>query len=541
MATLLVLLPPAATAGLAADEPLVITAEARWKFSGDDGATWTSRPPVVPGGKRVTLLARTRFQVPDPAAAGYWALTHNLLPTRIKVDFQLNDRDVPAPLKGMYYKTVPGVEAGLLKKGENVLTANIRIDNRRPRRRRGRKVLADYNLPLPRNLPTLAAPKLKIQTGPILGAFGKDYFTVACRTNVPTAVALYVCQTPARKLKEVGRSPLGLFHRFMVKDAPNRPDEYVLVAESGGRYEVAPMSRPVFPAKDLRVAIGTRYEVAPVIRPVFPTKDLRFVIMGDSRSRTGHWAKVAAAVVEEKPHFVIFNGDMCGHGTNDWEWDEHYLGPEPARKLLSTVPYYPVHGNHEENAPILGKLFYTPSPGGTALDWAQEIGLALFVAIDGRPAHGWRDTGWIEKVLSASKAKFIFFASHYPAYSSGNNGELEADGRPEDRGYRIARRALLPLLRKHKATALIVAHEHCYERSDLPGGLPQLCIAGAGAPLTSKRPEEVARRQNPYSKIYVKTLNYGLFQIEGDTCTYQAKTPEGKVIDTLTWKPRQVE
>jgi hypothetical protein len=204
------------------------------------------------------------------------------------------------------------------------------------------------------------------------------------------------------------------------------------------------------------------------------------------------------------------------------------------------VPYYPVWGNHEENAPVMKKLFHTPGPGGADVNWAQHIGPVLLIGIDGRPAHRWQNPRWIDRALSGSKAKFIFFVSHYPAYSSGSNGELDEEtGEPEDSGYRIARRTLLPRLRKHRATAFVVAHEHCYERSDLPGGLVQICSAGAGAPRTRKQDDEVARRQNPYSKVFAPVLHYSLFEVRGDTCTFTAKTPDGRALDRLTFRARK--
>jgi len=524
--------PPSAASATAKARP-VIRAEGRWQFSDDGGKTWTSRPPAVAPGRRVHLDARATFRVPDPSASSHWELTHHLRPSRVTVSFRLNGTELPGVLPGMRYKVIRGIPAGRLRKGANELTAKVLVDNRP----RGRRRLADLKpraLPLPPQPPELAGQTLRIQTGPALGAFGEDFFTVCLRTNLPAEVRLTVTEQawaanrrPSEPRVSATTSSAGLYHRF-------RADRHPTCTRL--RYEL----RASAPGQTPTTA-GAAVEL-----PVFTGKGrandrMRFIITGDSRTRTDKWGVVAAAILAEKPDFLIFNGDMNGHGSSDWEWDEHYFGPDPARRLLATVPYYPVYGNHEEDAAVMRELFYTPSDDGRAKDWAQEIGPALFVGIDGRPGHGWRDSRWIAGTLAASKAKFIFFVSHYPAYSSGNNGELEPDGQPEDRGYRIARRVILPLLRKHRATAFVVAHEHCYERSDLPGGIAQICAAGAGAPLTSRKPDDQARRQNPYSKIYLKTLNYGLFTIAGDTCTFQAKTPAGKVIDTLSWRARRAD
>ncbi|KKK69849.1 hypothetical protein LCGC14_2929910, partial [marine sediment metagenome] len=266
---------------------------------------------------------------------------------------------------------------------------------------------------------------------------------------------------------------------------------------------------------------------------------MRFIVAGDSRSNTHDWATVSAAILAEKPDLLVFNGDMNDNGTSDWEWDTHFMGPASAKKLLATVPFYPIWGNHEGNASIMGKFFHTPSPTGAGKNWAQQIGSVQFVGLDGRPSHRWRNNRWIDKTLAASKGKFIVFCSHYPAYSSCGNGELDSRGQPEDSGYRIARKTILPLLRKYKAAAFMVAHEHCYERSDLPGGLTQIIAAGAGAPRS--RLSDDAKAQNPYSKVFARSLHYELFEVDGDRLSFTAKAPDGKVIDRVSWQARELD
>ena len=65
---------------------------------------------------------------------------------------------------------------------------------------------------------------------------------------------------------------------------------------------------------------------------------------------------------------------------------------------------------------------------------------------------------------------------------------------------RQARQTIVPLLRKYKATAYICGHDHCYERSELPGGVSHVISGGAGAPLRQKMPTAAA--QNPYYNIH---------------------------------------
>ncbi len=69
-------------------------------------------------------------------------------------------------------------------------------------------------------------------------------------------------------------------------------------------------------------------------------------------------------------------------------------------------------------------------------------------------------------------------------------------------------------------------------RGALPGGSRRRRPGGriAGEP---------ARRQNPYSKVFAPVLQYSLFEVRGDTCAFPAKTPDGKVLDRLTFRARR--
>jgi len=120
---------------------------------------------------------------------------------------------------------------------------------------------------------------------------------------------------------------------------------------------------------------------------------LRLVSMGDCRSRPRDWAAVAAAVLKANPDLAVFNGDMTTCGRYDWLWFEEFHAP--AEELLATVPFYPVMGNHEENAPVYPLLFYTPGGDGNAKNWAQQIGPVLLIAYDTQWSRA-RDTDFPE-------------------------------------------------------------------------------------------------------------------------------------------------
>ena len=490
---------------------------AEWEYSTDRGTTWSRRVPIVRSGQKAPVYARASFKVDDPSRYVALELSHGL-PARQRMFFRINGKLVVPPEKGMYYRTIPAIPPDLLRVGTNVLEAKLGYDNRPPPQSPRR--MPTVHVALKPLLVGLEPRHLRISSGPILGVVEKDFFAVTCRTNMPAKMEVYRHAHGGGQLTFVTDSPPGLIHRLRVQRQQEGADGcYVLVADNG------------------------RHARAEVIRAAdYPKagEPFRFIGMGDSRTNPDDWAAVAAAALKERPDLVVFSGDMVSRGRNDWEWDEEYFGP--AKDFFANIPYYAVIGNHEEDAPLYPKLFYTPSPDGTARHWIQEINGVLLIGIDGR--DDWsvesENVEWLEGILQLSQARFIFLFSHYPAWSSSSHGRLrEETGRPREREVREAQDAIVPLLVRYRATAYVCGHDHCYERSELPGGLSHVISGGAGAPLRTKAAE--AEIQNPYSAVFARTLHYCLFEITGNTCTMKAITPEGEMIDTRSWTARELK
>lgn len=419
----------------------------------------------------------------------------------------LNGLEVLPPVQGMLYRSVPGVLTPLLKKGENVLSATWTTAPQ-TLKAGAEPTVVMKGTDLPLRLFGLTPQALAFQTGPVLGHAGPDFFTVACRTNMPAEVTLEVDG-------RTYRSRADLMHALKAEG---------LRADTEYAYTLT--ARPA-DGREPAVAAGPY-----TVRTLPAGGRLVFAALGDSRTFAQNWAMVAAATLKARPAFALFMGDMVTAGRNDWEWDEQFFGV--ARPFFAAVPFYPVIGNHEQNAPVIPKLF--PLPAERC--WTQEVGPALLIGIDG--AMNWSADGpqakWLEGVLAQTQAKFIFLASHYPAWSSGAHGRLNADGTPRETTMVQARDVILPLLKKYRATAMFVGHDHNYERSEPENGITQITTGGAGAPLGPKLPG--AEKQNPGSQLFEAKLHYCLITVDGDTCTMQAITPDEKIIDTRQWKAR---
>lgn len=489
---------------------------ATWQYSMDGGASFSPLEPTIPAETTFVILAKTEFNVDDLPDAAAIQLTHTV-PLRHPMVWRLNGQEIKVPLEGMWYRTIPGIDPQLLRKGRNVLTVEVTVRNVTTRTAYAWTI----TLGVSASLVPIKAEDLKVQTGPIVGAFGRDFVTVTLRTNLPARVALdadpveFKQWTLQRRPEIHLESPEGFHHRFLVKPVKGDSITYALTVST-------PKATCSVPGTTIRIPRGGG--------------KLRFVVLGDSRSNPKDWGKLSDMVLQLKPVLVVHTGDLVWYGPEDWRWDEEFA--VPAKEMLASVPFLPVYGNHEPNTPLLKTLFYTPSRDGTASNWAQKVGSVLLIGIDG--VQNWSQDGknarWLEKTLAGSKAKFVFLANHYPAWTSSRHGTLTLANRPKEKTIRQGQEVVFPLLVKYGATAMLAGHDHCYERSEPPGGVSHIITGGGGASLYWKSYD--AEEQNPHSKVFTSEFHYCVFDVDGDTCTMKAVTIEGQEIDTRTWTAR---
>jgi 3',5'-cyclic AMP phosphodiesterase CpdA len=255
-----------------------------------------------------------------------------------------------------------------------------------------------------------------------------------------------------------------------------------------------------------------------------PGQRLTLGLVGDPQSGQA-WAGLAAALDQAKPDAVVFIGDLVSDGLAPGKWNQSFFGP--TANGLTNLPWLAVIGNHDRRAPLFENY------GG--LTWTRELAGALLVGIDGgldwSPASA--HAQWLERTLAAATNRFKFVFSHYPAYSSRNHGKLAADGLVLERPSRVARLQLVPLLEKHGVTAMFCGHDHGYERSELPSGLTAITTAGGGGGLYPKHEDG---RANPHSSLLVDKHHFGLLQLGPDEAVFTARTADGTIIDSRTWR-----
>jgi hypothetical protein len=236
-----------------AAEPAAQTpiADVAWRYSVDGGQTFVEQPTATNG----PLVARATFTVDDPSAvAGLevalpgesGAFTRGRksewrCPVLMDTAVELNDRPaghLPSPW--IVYDRV-ALDPAALVKGENTLL--VRGAFTHPSFT-GHDC-AHRGDPVALTLSAFGPEQLALQSGPVVGAVGEDFFTVCVRTNGAGATVTLTARTDTGAESTL-TSESGLFHRFRVPvPKGTRSVTYQLATAVGGR--AAPAADGPFP------------------------------------------------------------------------------------------------------------------------------------------------------------------------------------------------------------------------------------------------------------------------------------------------------
>lgn len=169
----------------------------------------------------------------------------------------------------------------------------------------------------------------------------------------------------------------------------------------------------------------------------------------------------------------LTTGDNAYRSGKDEEFQRHLFDAYP--KLLPSVPYLPVYGNHDARRNVFYKLFTFPEQGELG---GLPSGSEHYYAIDYGPVHlifldseeGDLEAGsvmlqWLEQDLEATRQPWIIALQHHPAYTRGShNSDNDADSGGR---MRKVRENVVPLLEQGGVDLALFGHSHVYERSHL--------------------------------------------------------------------------
>ncbi len=118
---------------------------------------------------------------------------------------------------------------------------------------------------------------------------------------------------------------------------------------------------------------------------------------------------------------VVIPGDLVENGAKYYQWKNHFFNP--AEKLFSQVPVYPVLGNHERNTQFYFEYFALPQNGSAAYAehwWYKDYGNTRIIGLNSN--EGFRDIAmqkdWLQDLLAKTATEdeidFVFAQLHHP-------------------------------------------------------------------------------------------------------------------------------
>jgi tetratricopeptide (TPR) repeat protein len=249
----------------------------------------------------------------------------------------------------------------------------------------------------------------------------------------------------------------------------------------------------------------------------------RFAVYGDNKSGPFNHEKNANLIASKKPDFVLHNGDLVNRGYVYKQWELLFFNP--TRKLLPSIPMYPVLGNHERHADYYFKYFSLPN---NEVFYSFDYGNAHFIMLD--PADddfltANKDAGqlkWLINDLEENKAEWTIVNFHYPPFTAGGNYY---------KNYRIKLKNLIhPIFEKYGVDIVFSGHDHDYERTYpivSKNGKHPVTYVVAGNGGTSMR--YVGKRE--WTLYSERVFGFVLININGSKLHFQSININDEVID----------
>ncbi|CAG7618148.1 3',5'-cyclic adenosine monophosphate phosphodiesterase CpdA [Paenibacillus solanacearum] len=279
-------------------------------------------------------------------------------------------------------------------------------------------------------------------------------------------------------------------------------------------------------------------------------KPFRFVVMGDSRgSSNGTNEKTMRALLDNvkalspPASFLLFTGDQVSGGSDVAGQLDHWKRIVDDYMPMTNV--YPTLGNHEHNEKLFTEAFPTlpkeqlPGFGKTVYSFDYENARFITLNSDRRNAAkayaiDGEQLAWLEQQLKTAEKRHIFVQFHVPAYPIGAHLGDSLDKDPASRD------ALWSLFDRYRVTAVLVGHEHNYNRREIDSAFDgsgyryenkiyQVTIGGAGAPLTSAGKETKQVVVGPKASYH-----YMVVDVKGRQAIHRVYDLQGNEIDSFT-------
>ncbi|MBK1834634.1 LamG-like jellyroll fold domain-containing protein [Roseibacillus ishigakijimensis] len=266
-----------------------------------------------------------------------------------------------------------------------------------------------------------------------------------------------------------------------------------------------------------------------------PGSPIAFTVFCDAQANPQVVNQLAKAAWEFRPNFLIMGGDLVTTGRNKSHWVDHFFANMDP--LISRVPFYPVLGNHEQNADHYYHYMHLPEP---EYFYTFTQGDVQFFMLDSNKsfAPDSEQYQWLDKELAASTAKWKMAVHHHPPHSSDDDygNDWKRPISEATNGDRNAKQ-LITLYDKHGVDIVWNGHIHSYERTWLlragqpveKDGTLYLITGGAGGGL---------ERFGPYRPTFQRQIKTGhhfsYVTCFGGELDVKAYDLEGRLFDHFT-------
>jgi len=268
-----------------------------------------------------------------------------------------------------------------------------------------------------------------------------------------------------------------------------------------------------------------------------PESPFAFAVIGDTQGNPEVSGRIAKYAWAHRPNFLLHPGDLVSTGTNDSHWKNHFFASMDP--LISRVAFFPVLGNHEQNADNYYNYMSLPDP---EYYYSFEYGNSQFFMIDTNKnvGPGTEQYKWLDKALGRSKSRWKIVCHHHPPYSSDENdyGDLWKTNQ-STRGH-LPARELTKLYDKHKVDLVWSGHIHSYERTwqvrknqvvEEGQGVQYMVTGGGGGHLETAGPFKP-----PFQNNVKHGHHYCMVAINGGTLELKSFDLENRLFDYLKLK-----
>jgi len=240
----------------------------------------------------------------------------------------------------------------------------------------------------------------------------------------------------------------------------------------------------------------------------------RFAIVGDTGTGEKPEYEVAHELTEYHAQFpftfVLMMGDNLYGSTRPRDYEKKFA--IPFKPLLDAgVKFYATLGNHDNP----DERLYTPFNMNGQRYYTFKQGPIEFFVCDSNYMDP-KQLAWLERQLSASRARWKIAYFHHPLYSTGSTHGSQTD----------LRELVEPLLEKYGVNIVFSGHEHFYERIKPQHGIAYF-IEGGSAKLREGDIQNGGLRAAGLDR----DRSFMVAQVSGNTFQFETISRTGQLVD----------